>query len=177
MNDFFDRYKKKKTLHHLGIFWLAFVLAAWVHMTLFSGNSGEYITASIIDVVGQEQEVQKSDVYSEFTDGTLIIRNSQDMVWLESVSFTIAYNPEIWTLDTDQLGGLEVEVLAEENEPWLLYVQLSLPEAQDLIANSLIARIPYTLEAEWRQFFNIIQASFTDSDGEIYLLSSSWTQN
>jgi len=177
MNDFFDRYKKKKTLHHLGIFWLAFVLAAWVHMTLFSGNSGEYITASIIDVVGQEQEVQKADVYSEFTDGTLIIRNSQDMVWLESVSFTIAYNPELWTLDTDQLGGLEVEVLAEENEPWLLYVQLSLPEAQDLIADSLIARLPYTLENEGRQAFNIIQASFTDSDGEIYLLSSSWTQN
>lgn len=176
MNDFFDRYKKKKTLSHLGIFWLAFVLAAWVHMTLFSGNSGEYITASIVDVVSQEQEIIKADIYWEFEDTTLVIKNSQSMADIESISFTLAYNPELWTLGSEQLWGLEVEVITQENEAGLIYVQLALQEAQNLPAESRIARLPYTQTADGKQSFNIIQASFTDVSGEIFLLTSSWTQ-
>lgn len=176
MNDFFDRYKKKKTLSHLGIFWLAFVLAAWVHVTLFSGNSGEYITASIMDVVGQEEEIIRADIYWEFDDNTLIIKNSQAMSDIESINFTLAYNPELWTLNTEELWGLEIEVLTEENEAGLIYVQLHLQEAQNLPAESRIARLPYTQRADGKQSFNIIQASFTDASGEIFLLTSSWTQ-
>ncbi|MCH8518710.1 hypothetical protein LAT59_03030 [Candidatus Gracilibacteria bacterium] len=174
MNDFFERYKKKRILNHLAVFGLAFTFALGVHMTLFSGNTGQYITASVLDIGQQEQEVQKADIYAELKDGILIIRNSQDITSLEDISFTIAYNPELGILSTEELGGLEVEAQTQENEAGLIFIQLMLlDEAQDLPAGSRIARLPYQDKAEGRQFFNIIQASFTDSNGEIFLLTSS----
>lgn len=176
MNDFFDRYKKKKTLHHLGIFWLAFVLAAGVQTALFSGNSGEYITASIIDVVSQEEEVIKADIYWELEDTMLLIKNGQTLSEIESMSFTLAYNPELWTLETKQLTENGIEVLAEENEAGLIYVQLMFQEAQNIPSGTQLARFAYAKKADGRQAFNIIQASFTDIGGEIFLLTSSWTE-
>ena len=176
MEDFFVRYKKKKILSHLSIFGLAFMLALWVHMTILSGDRWQNFTASILDVTSEAQEQsQKADIYAELVDNVLIIRNSQAIDNLDDISFTIAYNPELGNLSTDELWGLEVEVQAHENDPGLIFIQLMLLETQDLPADSIVARLPYETLEEWRQVFNLIQASFTDSDGEIYFLSSSWT--
>ena len=176
MEDFFKRYKKKRLINHLSVFGLAFMLALWVHVTILSGDRWQNFTASLLDVTReQETQVQQADLYAEIHDNVLIIKNGQAIDNLDDISFTIAYNPELGSLSTDELWGPEVEVQAHENEPWLMFIQLMLLETQDLPANSRVVRLPYLPLEDGRQFFNIIQASFTDSDGEIYFLSSSWT--
>ena len=176
MEDFFVRYKKKKILSHLSIFGLAFMLALWVHMTILSGDKWQNFTASLVDLAW-EQEVQnvRADLYAEIVDDVVIVRNGQAIDNLDTLNFTLVYNPELGNLSTDELWGLEVEVQALENEPWLIFVQLFLYEAQNLPTDSIVARFPYLSLNEGRQAFNIIQASFIDSDGELYFLSSSWT--
>lgn len=174
MEDFFKRYKKNKNLNHLSIFGLAFMLALWVQFTFFSWERWQNLTADILGTTQTEQIDAKADIYAELKDDILIVKNSQAINDLEDISFTIAYNPELGDLSTSELWGLEVEVQAHENEPGLIFIQLMLLETQNLPENSTIARLPYEVSRDERQFFNIIQASFTDSDGEIYFLTSSW---
>ena len=177
MNDFFDRYKKYKILHHIWLLSVAFMIALWVHFMIISWDIWKNITASVFDISQEENIKHRADIYAEIEDNVLFIRNWQNIDNLNTINFTIAYNPELWVLDTSQIWWLEVETQIHENEPWLIYVQLILQdEYQNLPAESRIARLPYTQIESWRQFFNIIQASFIDGNEEIYLLTSSWIE-
>jgi len=115
-----------------------------VHLTLLSGDTGQKISASILDATSTAQDqVQKADIYAELTDDVLIVRNSQEIHNLDTISFTIAYNPELGTLKSEQIGGPDIEAQALENEPGLIFIQLMSLNEQDLPAESIITRLPY----------------------------------
>lgn len=175
MEDFFERYKKKRILTHLWVFWLAFMLALWVHITLLWGNTGQYITASILDATAPQEAPKLADIYTEISENNLSIFNSQALNNLTSISFTIAYNPELGKLSTEKLAWLDADLQVIDQQPWLLYIQLTTDESINLATESTLIKLSYEALSEGRQFFNIVQASFTDTSGELFLLTSSWT--
>lgn len=65
-----------------------------------------------------------------------------------------------------------MDLQIENNTPGVYFINIFLDTDQSLVAGTEILTFPYTQLNDEAQYFNLIEANFTDSSGEKYLLST-----
>lgn len=147
-------------------------------MSVLSPQNTQFLRANILGLPENlpEEIISEGDIKAHMENDILTISTSQFMQWVESISLSIVSNPELWTLITQDLSLPDTDIIVQWDESGILSLNLIFSEAKDREKNTSLITLPYKKLWEGEQFFNIVQASFTDTSGEIYLLSSSGTK-
>lgn len=176
MDDFFKRHKKRKMMEHSIIALSAFVFALWIHALLMTNNIQTWLQASLLwtDMQSTQKEADLSLAYENSSIKLFTQKNIDD---LSSLSFSILMNPESWSLDLENIQSPYMDLQIENNTPGVYFINIFLDTDQSLVAGTEILTFPYTQLNDEAQYFNLIEANFTDSSGEKYLLSTTWTTN
>lgn len=132
----------------------------------------EMIRASVLDA--PTVEMIDSDFNVHAWDSSLFFKNAQVLKDVVEFSFSFAYDPailEFWS--PLSIPGAEISEI--RNEDGFIQYILRFKDAQDISANSNIIDIPYSKPQEKSALVNTIQVNFTDTQWEVYLLSSGKT--
>ena len=170
MKDFLKKYKSKKSMRqNIVIVLWALVMAFGINFFLLDWSDFEKnLKASVLDATTTKQE---ADVYFKLENETLVLQNSKIMQETKNISFSLVYdaeNVEIWEI-TSEIWTVEI---LWETGTWIDIVSLNL-ENKNLDPKEIIVNIKYLKKNDYSQI-NLMNASFTDKEGNIFNLTTSW---
>ena len=170
MKDLFQNYHKHKVLSNIGLLAISAVLAVSVNMFMLSGSTGATLKANVLEASGQA--AAWVDFMAHHTPKAIRFTNSQQMLAVKELSFSLAYNHELLSLGeyNSSLAGAQVSVI-ENNDGFSSYL-MSFASPINIPAESTIIDLSYTKSSDETVHFNIINVNFKDTQDESYLLST-----
>jgi len=172
MKDLFKKYHRHKTLSNLGVLSLSAILAVSVNMFLLGGPTGESLKANIIESTTHTNV--KSDFVASAGIESISFQNTQLLQSVESISFSLAYNPELIDFTDMQSPFADMQITPIENEDGFSTYILSLETPVDIYPLSSLLDIQYKKIEDATIHLNIINVNFSDSSGDTYSLTTSW---
>lgn len=161
MKDIFKRYKHNRIKKHAGIITLSAIFALWINSLLFSPIGGNALTANILSNSESTQTLTNTKLIVE--SGELMLLSQSTMQDVESISFTIAYDPSSIEFTHQESYSII------ENVPGLRLYTIQM-QGQDIMPWDVIALMP--LESDSTGIINIVQTQFTDTLWESYEFSA-----
>lgn len=89
------------------------------------------------------------------------------------LSISLAYDPDTIKLDSIQ-SNLTDSIVEINNEAGFKTLVMSFETPKDIFSETELLSLTWSKETDSTSYINMIQTNFTDSTGELYLLSSSW---
>ncbi len=102
-------------------------------------------------------------------NNTLVFQNNKNMKAVKSISFSLAYNPEILEINPHKNINLSK---SEEASGFTRYT-LSFKEIKDFIPQSTLLELSFKKLREETAYLNIVNVEFIDEKNNIYRLSTS----
>jgi len=173
MKDLFKNYHKHRVLSNISIIWMSFLLALSINFVLVWNPSTQSLKASVIDaVIDATQRESISDLSATVSGNTLEIMWNTDMNSVSELSLSLAYDGE--SLEIESFSTETNATITEiENEAWYRTILLSFESPLDISAGWKLMSTSLSKLSEETSYINMIQTNFTDSEGQIFLLSSS----
>jgi len=141
-------------------------------MFLFNTPSWDMLKANILEWVPEHTDTW-IDFIGDVWDEGISFRNSKIMESVKSISFSLAYNPDLLALG-DVSSILEwVQISPIENEAWYSSYIMSFDSLQTIAPQTNIIDLSYTRTGEETIHLNIINVNFQDNTDNTYYLSSS----
>ena len=172
MKDMIAKYKKRTFFQGSMIVVTSLAIALGVNMYVLDGNIGNYLKASVLDINGVEQS---ADIYGRVSNDrqTIILGSQKQMNNVESISLSLVYDDTQTTIhDIKTISeGTEATSLSSESGVQTIIVTFDTP--QTLTGESDFLEISVSKETQTTGYLNIINANFTDSEQNQYLLSTS----
>jgi len=169
MKDLFKNYHKHRVLSNISIIWMSFLLALSINFVLVWNPSTQSLKASVIDATQRESI---SDLSATVSGNTLEIMWNTDMNSVSELSLSLAYNGE--SLEIKSFSTETSATITEiENEAWYRTILLSFESPLNISAGWKLMSTSLSKLSEETSYINMIQTNFTDSEGQIFLLSSS----
>lgn len=169
MQDILKKYRKHKYISNVWMVVTSLILAFWINLFLINSTQiGQNLKANVLWVNNTEL---KSNLYLT-TDGEQIkLIAWQQMNWVVSLSFSLAYNPN--NLIFENINSEISEITNIENEAWFNSIILNFSESKNIAIWDEILNISVKKWIIKTENINIINANFTDNTGERYLLNTS----
>lgn len=170
MKDFLQKYHNKKTISNIGIVLTSLVLAFWINFLLIDWTQvWNNLKTSVLDIENNEI---KSDLYIENWVNNINIKNSKDMQQVKNISLWLTYNPNEIEITSIKSNFWEIVSLWEKNT-WYDTVLINI-EPQNINKEDILFEIEAKKLIEKSTQINMINANFSDNNGEKYNLSTSW---
>lgn len=170
MQDILKKYRKNKLLSNINIIIASLVLAIWVNFILIDWtNVWQNLKASVLN---SKVVHNKSDISIEKINGEMYILANKKISNLESLSFSLIYNPDIIKINNIKSKYWNITNLT--NTPWISSIILTSEKPVNVNTWDKLAIIKITKKDNKSENINIINANFKDSNSKYYSLSTSW---
>lgn len=170
MKDIIKKYKKHNLINNLGILTASLVIAIWVNFFVLDGQVWNYVKTSVLEAW---EKSNIANVYLTNNEGKIKIFSSKNMNNVNELSLSLVYNPEniiVWKIYSTSLASKITNIANEEGLNTLL---IQLDNETNISSWDEILVIETQKWEERTENLNIINANFTDSSWEKYLLSTS----
>lgn len=156
----------------------AFLSALIVNIALFSSNSWKMFLWDVLQ--SRSFSHHYADLFLEWTrnnEGTkIVLKNSKPLYQVQSISFSVLYNPELWELKQEKLfipsGNIETISKGSGVHVYTLYFS----HPQDIFPHRPFFEMLFERKKEGILQVNLIHAQFTDSKGNSFHMTTSWIQ-
>ena len=169
MRDFMKKYQKRKIIWNAWIVLASLVLAFWINIFIIDWTDiWDWLKASVLE----SETENKADLFIENNNGEIVIKNSKEIIWVESLSLSLGYDSE--NLEITWISSKLWEVVELwENNTWMdtLIIQINW---SDIKKNSEVLNIDASKIEDSSEQINLINVNFKDSSSEQYNLSTSW---
>ncbi|MDD2871312.1 MAG: hypothetical protein PHS49_04945 [Candidatus Gracilibacteria bacterium] len=169
MKDFIKKYQNHKLLTNLNIILASLVLAVGINFFLVDGtNIGQSLKASVLN---SQIGTETADVYLKKIDNDIYLVTNKNIVDLNNFSISFSYNPEnVEIFDiSSQLG--QVANLGENQG--INSIILNIQSPVNLNRGDNILKVGVNKKIETTENLNILNANFSDSENNQFLLSTS----
>ncbi len=170
MKDIIGKYKKRTLINNLGILAASLVIAIWVNFFVLDGQVWSYVKTSVLEA-GEKSNI--ANIYLSNDGENIKVFSSKNMNGVNELSLSLVYNPEnitVWKIYSTTLPSKITNISNEEGLNTLL---IQLDNQSDISSGQEILTIVTQKWQERTENLNIINANFTDSSWEKYLLSTS----
>ncbi len=179
MEDIIQKYKRERKIRNISIVITSLALALWLNLFLTNTDSWKYIKSSVIE--NQVWTEKKADLYIENTKNSwnilLNLKSSKEMTKVKSMSFSIAYNKDNVSLKTKKLSLDNVDLINVVDNNWYNTVILNFKNPTNIKAWDNILEIIFDKkDATQKENVNLINSNMTDSENNIFSLSTSWVE-
>jgi len=170
MQDILKKYRKNKILSNLNIILASLVLAIWINFILIDWtNIWQNLKTSILN---SEIQNNKSDLSIENLNWKLYIVSNKNISDLESLSFSLAYNPQNISINNIKSELWNITILS--NTPWISSIILTTDKSVNINISDKLWIINLSKKELKNENINILNANFKDNNSEHYNLSTSW---
>lgn len=176
MEDIIQKYKKEKRNKNIAIIATSLVLAFWINFFVSNTDSWKYIKSSVIN--SSIWTEAKTDLYLEKLQNTwnilIKIKSSAQMTQVKSLSFSISYNKDNVSIKDKKINFNWWNLINVIDNDWYntLIINFDNPtniKSWDEIMNLVIAK-----EQNSPEQINLVNSNMTDSENNLFTLSTSW---
>lgn len=168
-NDIFSKYKKHNYIKNTWLVAMSLVLALGINFVVQDTSLWQKLQISVINS-GENSKVW--DIYLQKNDTWINLVASKDMIWVKSLSLSLSFNPT--NVGINFINDLIWwNIINQGNEEWLNTLIINFSSPKDIKVWEKIITINISKKEEKLENMNIINANFTDSNNQVYLLSSS----
>lgn len=169
MKDFIKKYQNHKLLSNINIVLASLVIALWINFFILDWTD---IWKSIkTSVLNADIWVETADISIQKIDNDFFIVANKNISNMNSLSLGIIYNPENITIS--ELSSDIWEVSNIWNTPWNNSIIIIANKTQNIKNWDKLMKIVANKKNETSENINLINANFTDSEKQQYLLSTS----
>ena len=171
MKDLFSEYRKKKIQTHGILVGISLVVAIWIQ-SLFFSSPASYLGANMVGSSNlKNSETSSGEINFLYTENSLQAQSLKEFQNVKSLSFSLAYNPDIISFDLEKIqSDFMVQIL--ENEPWYTTFLLQSPEGKNITSWEKFIQIPYLRSQPEIAFINPVELYFTDIKDQSFVLGS-----
>lgn len=141
-------------------------------MFVLNGSLWDGLKANILE--SSTNNLVWADMLVRHEDETLFISGSKSMNQVKEIAFSITYDPELWSLNSSTTNLLGGDITEISNQAGISTYLITFLQPIDISPSSVLAEMGFQKTNDATAHINLIQANFTDSVGEIYLLSTTW---
>lgn len=170
MKDLFKSYHRKKVLTNLWILSLSAIFAVSINMTLLGWQTWENLKANVLEI--SEQDVSMPNFIAQNDGEKVIFSTSWILQNVSSISFSLAYNPEILELQESISPLVGSQIAAIENDEGYINYMINISENITIDEGSQLLTIPYERVWSGTIHMNVVNANFSDSAENVFFLSS-----
>lgn len=170
MQDILKKYKKNRLISHVWIVVTSLVMAIGINFLLVDGtNIWQTLKASVLNSNGIKID---SDIYIEKTENSFDMLSSKQINSVKSLTLSLAYNPE--NISINNFTSENAEIVNLNNTPWINSLIIHFNEAKNIDPKWTILTLDFQKKNNKSENINVMNANFTDSSWENYLLTTSW---
>jgi len=170
MQDILKKYRKNKITTNINIVLASLVLAIWINFLVLDWtNIWQNLKTSILN---SEVQNKKSDLSLENLNWKVYIISNKNISNLESLSFSLAYNPSNISINNIKSEFWDITIL--NNTPWISSVILTTDKPLNISNTDKLWLIEISKKDMKYENINVINANFKDSNSGHYNLSTSW---
>jgi len=147
------------------------VIALSINFFMLDGWVGNYVKTSVLEA---GESINTSNVYLKNSEGSIKVVSNKNMKSVEELSLSLVYNPENTTIGEIFSTTLPSQITNISNEDGLNTLLIKLDTTSDIKAGQEILILEVNKAEIRTENLNVINANFTDSSGEKYILSTSW---
>lgn len=173
-----DNYKRKQKIRNMSIVMFSITLAILFSTILNQTWFWLSIKSSVLESSWIKKNTnEKSDLYIEKNNATsnniFSIKNSNDLVWVKSISLSIFYNDENINLESKILKIDWWEMIDLTKNNWYNTILINFKNTTNIKKNEEIIQLVMKKNNNWIENINIVWANFIDKDNVNYNLSTS----
>ena len=170
MKDFIKKYQNHKMFTNINIVLASLILAIWVNFLLIDWtNISQNLKASVLN---SQVWNELADIYLKNINWEIFLISNKNINNINSLSLSITYNPENTTVS--EISSDFGEVLNLWNTPWMNSIILNAKSWKNIISWDKILKMSISKKNQNSENINILNANFSDTKKEQYLLSTSW---
>lgn len=176
----FKQFKKQKFFQQVSFVFAALVVGFWVNSFVLGWDIWNSLKTNVLEAWRQAtwSVEEKANLYLEkvewLDNNTMQLKAWQQMDNIDTLSFSIIYNPEVVQL-LDIFSNINwMELSRIENEQGIATILLTFSEAATIQKWKDIINFYLSKNEEITQHINIINSNFTDSTDTNYELTTSW---
>jgi len=174
MDDIISNYKKQRKIKNISIVITSLVLALGLNLFLGNTDSWKYIKTSVMNSMTNTQQISDLFFENNKTQSNLIsLKSSKQMIWIKTLSFSIAYNKDNVSLKNKLLKIDNVELIELGNNEWFNTIVLNFKNPTNLKINDNILDIIFEKKSIQKENINLVWANFIDTDNSSFTLSTS----
>lgn len=169
MKDFIKKYQNHKLLTNLNIILASLVLAVWINFFLVDGtNIGQSLKASVLN---SQIWTETADVYLKKIDNDIYLVTNKNIVDLNNFSISFSYNPE--NVEIFDISSQLWQVANLWENQGINSIILNIQSPVNLNRWDNILKVWVNKKIETTENLNILNANFSDSENNQFLLSTS----
>lgn len=170
MIDFIKKYQNNKLITNLNIIALSFVFAVGINIFLIDGTDiWKELKASILDA--KVSSTVNADLYLQSSWENLYLVAWKNMSDINNLSISFVYNPE--NVSIKELNSNIWEVVNISNNPWISSIIITTNHIKNVANWEKVIEIKTTKKINKTENLNIINANFSDTNWQIYKLTTS----
>ncbi len=170
MQDFIKKYKKSKLIWNIWIVVTSLIVALWVNFFIIDWTDvWQSLKASIFNVNGIEIN---SDIYFDIEDNNIVLKTNKIINDVKDLSLSIIYNPK--NVEIEKLDFSKSNITELENEKWIKSIIITFENPKNITPDEIILKIKTIKKEDKSENLNIINANFTDTLNNNYILTTSW---
>ena len=169
--DIINNYKKHKKLSNLTIVIISLIVAISINFMLINNTEiSKNLKTSVI-----ESKVQNDlwDIYLENIWNNILLKTNKSINNVSNLTLSISYNPENVKIN-DIIPKYNAEISNISNTEGLNTIIILFAENNSLEKSEKILTIKTEKSENKTENINIVNANFTDSENNIYELTTSW---
>jgi len=176
MDDIIKKYKHTKNMKLGFVIAASFVFALSLNLVIWNSDIGKILKTNIQEFVNIKDN--KADLYLEKNENSwnyiINLKNSKTLNSIKNIWLSLVFNWENVDIK-DKFTKIEwLKIIELSNNNWYNIITLKANNNLDINENETILSIVLEKNEEKIENLNLINANFTDTNGEIYSLSTSW---
>lgn len=169
MTDFLKKYQKQKKHSLIWVVLASLVMAIGINIFLIDGTSlWNSLKTSVLN--SQWKEIN-SDIYLDKQQNNYVLLSSKQMNWVKNITVSLTYNPKV--IEITDIYSPIWEVTTLSNLSWVSTLILTPSEIWNISEKTSIFQFKINKTSKNRDFINMIEANFTDTEDINYNLSTS----
>ena len=171
MKDIMKKYKKHKIISNLWVLVISLFLALAINFFVIDWTE---IWQNLKTSVLNNKVNKKSDIFLENSWDEIVVKNFKNMNFLDSISFSLVYNPENITIWNLRSWKNWLELTKIRNTPGFYTIILISKFPLDINSWEVLISFEIKKKNNKTESINLINANFSDSNSESYELTTSW---
>ncbi len=172
MSDIISKYKKHNYIKNTWLVTMSFFLALGINFVIQDTSMWQKLQISVLN---STENLKVWDVFLKKNENKLELLVWKDMKNVKSISFSLTYNPTNVKINSIN-STIWWNIINQANEEWLNTLVINFSTPIDIKQADVLLEVTTSKTEEKLENINIINANFTDSNNQVYLLSSSWVE-
>lgn len=179
MEDIIQKYKRERKIKNISIIVTSLALALWLNLFITNTNSWKYLKSSVIN--SQIWNEQKADLYLENLENvwnTIIkLKSFKEMTNIKSMSFSLVYNKDNVVLKDKKLNIDWGEIINVVNNDWYNTIIINFKNPTNIKSwEDILNIILEKRDSNLKESLNLVNSNITDSENNLFMLSTSWVK-